>query len=140
MAIVLHETAGTTDAQEYQDAVMDYYRLYLTRAETWSPHLEATFDNFNLQIYNLMWGPSEFTASGTLRDYNREDVLPDLQVPVLFTAGRFDEATPETLAHFHSLVPKSEIAIFEYSAHMTMLDEPKAYADAIRQFINKVDP
>ncbi len=140
MAIVLHEAAGTTDAQEYQEAVMDYYRRYLTRAETWSPLLEATFDNINPAIYNLMWGPSEFTASGTLRDYNREDVLPDLQVPVLFTAGRFDEATPETLAHFHNLVPNSEIAIFENSAHMTMLDEPKAYADAIRQFINKVDP
>ena len=119
---------------------MAYYRLYLTRAETWSPLLEATFENINPVIYNLMWGRRAFTASGTLRDYNREDVLPDLQVPVLFTAGRFDEATPETLALFHNLVPKSEIAIFENSAHMTMLDEPKAYADAIRQFINKVDP
>ena len=119
---------------------MDYYRLYLTRAETWSPYLEATLENLNSEIYNLMWGPSEFTATGTLRDYNREDVLPNLQVPVLFTAGRYDEATPETLMHFHNLVPNSEIAIFENSAHMTMLDEPKVYADAIRQFINKVDP
>ena len=31
-----------------------------------------------------MWGPSEFTATGTLQDYNREDVLPNLDLPVLF--------------------------------------------------------
>jgi proline iminopeptidase len=134
-----HEKDGTTDAPEYQAAVMDYYGLYLTRSDPWSPDLEAAFEGFNTDIYGLMWGPSEFTASGTLRDYNREDALPNLSLPVLFTAGRYDEATPETLQHFHSLVPNSEIAIFENSAHMTMLDEPEAYADAIRQFLNKVD-
>jgi len=135
-----HETAGTTDDPEYQQAVMDYLGLYLTRSDPWSPHLEAAFENFNAEIYGLMWGPSEFTASGTLRDYNREDVLPSIDIPVLFTAGRYDEATPETVQHFHNLVPKSEIAIFENSAHMTMLDEPKAYAYAIREFLNRIDP
>ena len=55
------------------------------------------------------------------------------------TAGRYDEATPETLQHFHSLVPNSKIAIFENSAHMTMLDEPEPYADTIREFLNDVD-
>lgn len=135
-----HETAGTTDDPEYQQAVMDYYGLYLTRSDPWSPHLEAAFENFNTEIYGLMWGLSEFTANGTLRDYNREDVLPSIDIPVLFTAGRYDEATPETLQHFHNLVPNSEIAIFENSAHMTMLDEPKAYADAIREFLNRIDP
>lgn len=86
-----------------------------------------------------MWGPSEFAATGTLKDYEREDVLPDLELPVLFTAGRYDEATPETLQYFHSLVPNSEIAIFENSAHMTMLDEPQNYTDVVRQFLKKVD-
>lgn len=134
-----HEMAGTTDDPEYQEAVMDYYKLYLSRSDPWSPHLEAAFENFNPDIYGQMWGASEFSASGTLHDYNREDVLPDLKIPVLFTAGRFDEATPETLEHFHDLVPNSEIAIFENSAHMTMLDEPEVYADAIRRFLNGID-
>lgn len=138
-AIERHEEDGTTDAVEYQEAVMEYYKLYLSRSDPWSPDLEAAFEAMNPEIYSLMWGPSEFTATGTLRDYNREEDLPQLNIPVLFTAGRYDEATPETLVHFHSLVPDSEIAIFENSAHMTMLDEPKAYADAIRRFLNSVD-
>jgi len=66
-------------------------------------------------------------------------VLPNLDLPVLFTVGRYDEATPETVQYFQGLVPGSKIAIFENSAHMTMLDEPQSYTDAVRQFLNEVD-
>lgn len=138
-AIERHENAGTTDDPEYQDAVMEYYKRYLSRSDPWSPDLESTFENFNFEIYGLMWGPSEFTATGSLSAYEREDVLPELDLPVLFTAGRFDEATPGTVEHFQSLVPNSRIAIFENSAHMTMLDEPEAYVDTVRKFLNEVD-
>lgn len=134
-----HEAAGTTDSPEYQEAVMEYYQLYLSRSDPWSQDLMDAFEGMNPEIYGYMWGPSEFTANGILRDYNRETELRDLNLPVLFTTGRYDEATPETLEHFHSLVPNSEIQIFENSAHMTMLDEPEAYAEAIREFLNRVD-
>lgn len=138
-AIKHHEAAGTTDDPEYQEATMEYYKRYLSRSDPWSDDLNLAFENFNTEIYGLMWGPSEFTATGTLKDYEREDVLPDLDLPVLFTAGRYDEATPETLQHFQSLVPDSEIAIFENSAHMTMLDEPQKYTAVVRQFLKQVD-
>jgi proline iminopeptidase len=134
-----HENAGTTDAPEYQEAVMEYYKLYLSRSDPWSPNLLAAFAGLNAEIYGYMWGPSEFTATGTLKDYNREAELTELNLPVLFTTGRYDEATPESVEHFQSLVPGSEIQIFENSAHMTMLDEPEAYAEAIRDFLNGVD-
>jgi len=138
-AIKHHEAEGTTDDPEYQEATMEYYKRYLSRSDPWSDDLNLAFENLNTEIYGLMWGPSEFTATGTLKDYEREDVLPDLDLPVLFTAGRYDEATPETLQHFQSLVPDSEIAIFENSAHMTMLDEPQNYTDVVRQFLKEVD-
>jgi len=134
-----HELAGTTDAPEYQDAVMAYYKLYLSRSDPWHPDLLSTFAGFNADLYGYMWGPSEFTATGTLQHYNREADLPKLRVPVLFTAGRFDEATPRTVQHFQSLVPGAKIRIFENSAHITMLDEPETYAEAIRAFLNSVD-
>jgi len=84
-------------------------------------------------------GPSEFTATGTLQDYNREPDLPNLDLPVLFTAGRYDEATPETVKHFQTLVPGAEIKIFENSAQFPMLDEPDTYAEAIRSFLNNAE-
>lgn len=134
-----HERAGTTDSPEYQAATMEYYRRYLSRLDPWPADLEATFESFNADIYGLMWGPSEFTATGTLSTYERERELERLGLPVLYTAGRYDEATPESVERFRDLTPKAEIAIFENSAHMTMLDEPDAYAAAIRDFLARVD-
>ena len=134
-----HENEGTTDAPEYQEAVMEFYRMYLSRSDPWPPELMATFEGFNTELYGYMWGPSEFTATGTLRNYNREPDLPKLDLPVLFTAGRYDEAMPRTVQHFQSLVPGAEIQIFEKSAHLTMLDEPDTYAEAIRNFLNNAD-
>ena len=134
-----HESEGTTDSPEYQGAVMEYYKLYLSRSDPWSPDLESTFANFNADIYGQMWGPSEFTATGSLKNYEREDVLPELNLPVLFTAGRYDEATPESVEYFQSLVPNSRLAIFENSAHMTMLDEPDEYVNAVRGFLKEID-
>jgi len=138
-AIEGHEAAGTTDDPEYQEATMEYYKRHLSRSDPWSEDLQLAFENLNPDIYGLMWGPSEFTATGTLKNYEREDVLPSLDLPVLFTVGRYDEATPETVQYFQGLVPGSKIAIFENSAHMTMLDEPQSYTDAVRQFLNEVD-
>jgi len=134
-----HEAAGTTDDPAYQEAVMAYYQRFLSRSDPWPEDLQLTFENFNADLYGQMWGPSEFTATGTLKNYEREEDLPGLDLPVLFTAGRYDEATPETVRHFQSLVPGAQIAIFEHSAHMTMLDEADAYADTVRQFLNDVD-
>ncbi len=134
-----HDPNGDADDPEYQEAVMEYYKRYFSRSDPWSADLIRAFEDLNTEIYGLMWGPSELAATGTLKDYEREDVLPNLDLPVLFTVGRYDEATPETVEHYRSLVPGSEIAIFENSAHMTMLDEPEAYVDVVRQFLNKIE-
>jgi len=133
-----HEASGTTDDAEYQAATMEYYKRYLSRLDPWSPDLLLAFEHLNTDIYGLMWGPSEFAATGTLKDYEREDVLSRLNLPVLFTTGRYDEATPETVEHYRSLVPGAKIVVFENSAHMTMLDEPQAYVDVVREFLNEV--
>jgi proline iminopeptidase len=134
-----HEASGTTDAPEYQGAVMEYYRRYLARKEPWSADIDSTFAQSNPDLYGYMWGPSEFAATGTLKDYDRTDKLPELGLPVLFTAGRYDEATPSTVAVFQSQVPGAELAILEASAHLTMQDEPEEYVRIIRNFLRRVE-
>ncbi|MDT8436644.1 MAG: proline iminopeptidase-family hydrolase [Gemmatimonadota bacterium] len=138
-AVETHEAAGTTGDPEYQAAMMEFYRRHLSLADPWPAELLRTFDEFGTEVYEYMWGPSEFTATGTLRSYEREDFLPELDLPVLFTAGRHDEATPEAAAAYRDLVPGARLEIFENSAHMTMLDEPEAYVEAIRAFLADVE-
>jgi proline iminopeptidase len=134
-----HEHFGTTDSPEYQGAVREYYRRFFARRRPWSADIDSSVAQFNTDLYGYMWGPSEFAATGTLKDYDRTDRLPELDLPVLFTAGRYDEATPNTVAFFQSQVPGAELAILEASAHVTMQDEPEEYVRIIRDFLRRVE-
>ena len=134
-----HEKAGTTDSEEYQGVTMAYYKRYLCRLDPWPKEVEDTFAGFSPAVYGTMWGPSEFHATGNLKDYDRTVRLREIRVPVLFTAGRFDEATPETTRWYHELAPGSSFVVFENSAHLAMVEETDRYVDVIRQFIRGVE-
>jgi proline iminopeptidase len=138
-AIARNEAAGTFDSPEYQSAMMDYYKRYLCRRDPWPDEVNKTFQALGQSVYRTMWGPSEFTATGSLRNYERAEQLKILNLPVLFTAGRYDEATPATAEYYRSLVPKAKLRIFENSGHLTMEDEPEAYVQAVRDFLHEVE-
>jgi proline iminopeptidase len=90
-------------------------------------------------VYRHMWGAGEFTATGLLRDYDRTDRLGELTLPVLFLAGRHDEAAPATVADFQRRVPGAKMAVLENSAHSTYRTETAAYVKIVRQFLNEVE-
>jgi proline iminopeptidase len=136
-AISRNETAGTFTAPDYQAAVQAYYASFLSRRG--GPDLDSTFAHFGAGVYGYMWGPSEFTATGTLRDYDRTGRLGELHLPVLYTAGEFDEARPETVAWYQQLTPTSRLALIPGSAHLTSIDAPEAFADTVRSFLAEVE-
>lgn len=136
-AIATHEAAGTYSAPGYQAAVQIYYARFLTRRG--GPEVDSTFAHFNPGLYTYMWGPSEFTATGTLRTYDRTSRLAELRLPVLYTAGEFDEARPSTVAYYQSLTPGAQFALIPGSAHLTTIDAPEAFADSIRRFLRAVE-
>lgn len=90
-------------------------------------------------VYRHMWGAAEFTATGVLRDYDRSDRLGELTLPVLFLAGRRDEAAPETIADFQRRVPGATLRIFEQSAHGTYRTETAEYVRVVREFLDAVE-
>ena len=138
-AIARNEAAGTFDSPEYQSAMMEYYKRYLCRRNLRSDDMNKTLEGLGQSVYRTMWGPSEFTATGSLSTYERGEQLKALNLPVLFTAGRYDEATPSTTAYYQSLIPGAKLRIFENSAHVTMQDEPEAYVRAVRDFLREVE-
>ncbi len=134
-----NETAGTTNSKAYQDAVGVYYAKYLSLTNPPPSAAVNTLENFGAQVYATMWGPSEFYATGSLKTYDVTPRLHELRMPVLFTCGRFDEATPATVAAFARLVPGSHLAVFEHSAHLATIDEPAHYASTVRTFLHRAD-
>lgn len=136
-AIRAHEAAGTYSAPAYQAAVQAFYALYLTRRG--GPEVDSTFAHFGAEVYGYMWGPSEFTGTGTLRTYDRTARLGELRLPVLYTTGEFDEARLPTVAYYQSLTPGAELAVIPGSAHLTTIDAPEAFADTVSRFLQSVE-
>ena len=89
-------------------------------------------------MYEYMWGPSEFTATGTLKDYDRVDRLDEISVPVLWITGEFDEARPVTVRYFSTLTPKGEFSMVRNAAHSTMHDNRAENIRLIRDFLDRI--
>lgn len=133
------EKAHTTDSPAYQNAMMSYYQLYIARRQPWSADLDSAFAQMGQSVYTTMDGPSEFSVTGTLRDYDGRPFLKDLSVPVLYTCGQYDEALPRTVATFAAATPGAEMQIFANAAHCTAEDDSASYVTAIRGFLRRAD-
>jgi proline iminopeptidase len=134
-----HEERGFTTCPEYMAAMLVYYKRHVCRLDPWPVEVERAFHNYGPVVYETMWGPSEFTVTGNLADYDRSSRLREIERPVLFTCGRHDEATPETVGWYSSLLPGSRLVVFEKSSHMCHLEEREPFNAVIREFLREVE-
>lgn len=137
-AVETREAEGAYDAPDYQAALNEFYGRYVWLRPV-QADLDSTFAGYNAAIYEYMWGPSEFTVTGTLGNFDATPLLPTIQVPILYTVGEFDEADPETIAHFDELTPVSRVVVIPDAAHITAWDNPEADVQAVRGFLRDVD-
>ncbi|OGV72527.1 MAG: hypothetical protein A3K19_32840 [Lentisphaerae bacterium RIFOXYB12_FULL_65_16] len=124
---------------QYQEAMMAYYRRHVCRLEPWPDCINRAFAGLGLEVYGHMWGPSEFTCTGTLANYDRTDRLKEIRIPVLFTCGEFDEATPATSAFYKSCLPGSELLVLKDASHMHPIEKPAEYLAAVRDFLRRAE-
>ncbi len=134
-----HEADKTFDAPEYQEALMVYYKKHVARKQPWSEDILNTFKYLGEDVYVHMNGPSEFTFTGTMKDYDATPRLPNIKVPTLFECGEYDEARPETTKYYASLVPNSKFVVIKDAAHMTMQDNPQQDLKVLKDFFNSAD-
>lgn len=137
--ILKYEAEKNYGAPAYQEAVTAFYQLHLCRMDPWPEELLLSMEHMGTAVYEYMWGPSEFTLTGTLREADLTSRLSELSVPVLFTCGEFDEARPETVAYFQSLVPGSQMHVFQGASHSHILEQPNEYNAVIKAFLEKQD-
>ena len=108
-----------------------------------TPYKRHPFDTIPYQhdafVYNYMWGPSEFTARGTLKNYDIHQTLKSIKIPVLFTTGEFDEARPQTVKRFSALVPNSTFIVIKGAGHFTSNDNLPALLSAMNKFIKTIE-
>jgi proline-specific peptidase len=138
-AIDHHEAAGTTYSAEYQAAIRTWNETYLCRVRPWPGELEDAFRTMGTEIFETMFGPSDFHIVGTIRDWDVFDRLTEIALPILVLAGRFDECVPEHAWDMHQRIPGSRFELFESSAHMPFIEEPEKFDRVMREFLRLHD-
>ena len=132
------EKNGNTDSEAYKEATKFFNNHFVCRlSESDKPtFLKEGFKHKNSEIYNIMWGASEFDVAGNLKNFDCTNELHKITVPTLYTCGRYDEATPESTQYFSRLTPNSLYHVFEHSAHMPYIEEPDKYINVMSNFLS----
>jgi len=134
-----HEAAGTTDSEEYQAATEVFYERHVYGGEKPQETEACQGAPWNPVIYEYMWGPTEFYATGPLLQFDVTDRLHEIDVPVLFITGEFDEARPDTVAGFQSLIEGARLEIIEDAGHATLSKQPETYRRILEAFLDAVE-
>ncbi len=135
--IMEHQKEGTTNSSEYHRAAAEFDKKHVNRLNPPPQAIIKGKEGRSKTIYETMWGPTEFFMTGNLKEYDQSQRLKEIRIPILFSCGRFDEATPKTTAYYHSLVSDSELVIYENSAHMPHWEDTDLYVDSVRNFLSK---
>ncbi len=134
-----HEAAGTTDSPAYEEAAFVFYSRHVCRMDPWPEYVQHSFEELNHDCYGAMWGPSEFSMTGTLADYDCGERLHEIEVPTLFTCGEYDEATPAACRDFAAMLPGAEVAVFDDASHITFAEKRAEFIALMRDFIARVE-
>lgn len=139
--IYKYEMLKDYSAPAYLAAADSFYARHMVRKHPWPYEPEACKNSggFNVDIYNYMWGPSEFTATGTLLNFDRTAYLDKIDVPILFMAGEYDEARPETMFKYQKLCKNASVEIIDDAAHNIAVDQPERVAEVIGKFLKNVE-
>ncbi|WP_207789165.1 proline iminopeptidase-family hydrolase [Neobacillus terrae] len=133
------EENGTTDSEEFKKAIEEFNKNFVCRLDPYPEWLKEGRKYRNPEVYEIMWGPSEFTVMGNLKTFDCTSQLKEISFSTLYTCGRYDEATPESTEYYSSLTPNSNFHVFEHSAHMPYVEETEEYLRVIGDFLKSVE-
>lgn len=135
--ILHHEEAGTTDAPEYMEAALKFYKVNVFRIPLSQEDSEMFNESMaNPNVYNAMWGPSELLCNGTLAHHVVTDRISAIKVPTLIVSGKYDECTPLTAHSYRDGIQGARYECFEESSHLSYREEAAKYQRVLHEFLN----
>ena len=137
---------------KYRNAIYKYEKLqkfthkdYIAANTEFSKRhvrqIPALFDNppkriFGKHVYEAMWGPTEFTVLGSLKDWSVEKDLHRINVPTLLINGENDEATPAMQRFMKARIKNSEYYCIKGAAHSAPAEAPLEWMNATESWLN----
>lgn len=106
-------------------------------------HPDPTYDpasggaSTSWELYREMWGSTgEYVIDGNLKSVEYTDRLSTINVPTLITAGDHDECDPSLSETMHSKIKGSKLVVLPKSGHMTFVDQPRMFIEAVDNFLH----
>lgn len=128
------EAAREFEDPEYRALTEQVYDEVLLRGEN---PLWREKSRLEMDIYGLMWGPTEFALAETarLRDWSVRDRLPELETPTLVVVGEHDEIGPQLSRDMADLLPNARLEELPGTSHHIYWEEPEAYFAVLEDFL-----
>jgi proline iminopeptidase len=134
-----HEENGSTNCPEYAAAIVGFYREHVCRLNPWPDGLERSFAEAGLDVYHHMNGPSEFTVTGTLVNWDITERLAEIEVPTFLCGGEHDECRPGHLADMRSRIRGSKLEIIPDASHLCFAEKPEHFMALANDFLATVE-
>lgn len=139
-AIAAAEASGDYNNEDYQKANDRYMQLHCAGTVTEdSPECLRRPKKAGTESYIVGWGPNEYMALGTLKDYNYTDRLNEISVPCLITSGTNDLCTPLVAKTMFDRIPNSRWELFEGARHMSFVEQNDKYCDILSKWLAEHD-
>ena len=130
------EATRDFDNPQYKIAIDRFYELHVCRVLPWPETVIRSFEGTNVAMYRQMWGPSEFTASGTLKDWSVVEMLPSIGHRTLIISGEYDEAQPVAQEILRAGIKDSRWEMLADCSHFCHIENPKQYARLVTDFLD----
>ena len=124
---------------EREAADAEFRRRHICRLEPLPACVERGLAGRNRQVYETLWGDSEWNASGRLRDWDVRPRLREIGMPTLVTSGRYDECTPRLAEEAQRGIPGAERVLFEESSHSAFVEEPERFRSVLTDFLERAE-
>jgi proline iminopeptidase/L-proline amide hydrolase len=136
------EAAGDTANPAYEKAMEVFYRQYAARrpGPTYvRDYVQARGLSTNAKLYEGMWGPGEIRATGSLKTYDGEPLLPRVTAPTLVITGEYDEMTADVLKPLVAQMPAARLVVVPDAGHAMPATHAEPYVAAVRAHLARND-
>jgi proline iminopeptidase len=128
------------DSKAYQEIIREYNknfqcRIAPTRGDDVTQSALKPKTTSGMKVYRHMWGPSEFTCNGILKDMDVTEKLPRIRVRVLIICGVYDQVRKETCEYYRSLIPGSVRVTIPDASQTSFLENPEVFYDVLTKFL-----
>ena len=120
-------------------AEAEFWQRHVCRLDPWPECVERGRAGKNQQVYEVMWGPQEWSPTGRLRDWDVRSRLAEIDLPTLIASGRYDCCTPALAEEAHRGIHGSEWVLFEDSSHTAFVEEPELFRAVLTEFLARAE-